>query len=233
MKHSLLWSASALSGLVMAGMSLTAQAATIDFGCITNNDISGTSCAVAAAQLSATVSDLGGGQVLFWLVNTGTQSSSVTDVYFDDNDSNRYLGSITGLIDADEGVGGSSGVDFSLGASPGELPSANTASPAFVTSSGMSADSDAPVAHKGVNPGEYLGITFSLGSGVSYDDVLAGLSSGALRMGLHVQAFNGGFSESMVNESYFPPSAVPVPAAAWLFGSGLVGMMVAGRRRNV
>lgn len=232
MKRNLIWSASVLGGLIMAGMSLTAQAATVNFGCITNNDSSGQSCAVVAAQLSATVSDIGGGQVMFWITNSGAAASSITDIYFDDNDNHRYLASISGLIDADEGVGGSSGVDFSLGASPKELPGANNASPAFVTSSGLSADSDAPVSHNGINPGEYLGISFFLGGGVSFADVLSGLTSGALRMGLHVQSFNGGYSESAVSNP-LTPTVVPIPAAAWLFGSGLMGVLAVGRRRSV
>jgi len=39
-------------------------------------------------------------------------------------------------------------------------------------------------------------------------------------------AFFGGGDEG------FPPNAVPLPAAVWLFGSGLLGMIAIARRRN-
>jgi hypothetical protein len=58
---------------------------------------------------------------------------------------------------------------------------------------------------------------------------LAGLDSGALRLGLHVQSIGTkGGSESFVNS---PPNAVPLPAAGWLFGTALVGLM--GLRRKM
>ncbi len=40
-----------------------------------------------------------------------------------------------------------------------------------------------------------------------------------------------GFSITASSGEVVPPSAVPVPAAAWLFGSGLVGLVGVSRRR--
>ena len=238
MNRGVTWTANAVAGLLMGGMSLTSHAASLNFYCITNADISGASCASGAAQLSVDITDAGNGGVLFWLTNSGSAASSITDVYFDDNESNRYLSAMTGFIDADEGTGGHALVDFSIGASPKELPGAKNTG--FVTTLGLSADSDAPTQKYGVNLGEWLGINFSLPGNRTYTDVLSGLANGGLRIGLHVQAFAGGYSESFVNNPYTnnvvvpePASVVPVPAAVWLLGSGLLGLVVTGRRKSV
>ncbi len=230
MKHNIIKSAAVVCGLMLGGLSLATQAATISFACISGNDSSGTSCAIGAAQLAVTVTDIGDNKVQFWFTNHGPGASSIADVYFNDNVNDRYVASIVGLIDADDGIGGSSGVDFSVGANPKELPGAKSIPNVFQTTTGLSADSDAPVQPNGVNPGEYLGIQFLLSSGKTYADLLSGLSSGAFRIGIHVQGFNGGYSESMINTPYV--TAVPVPAAAWLLGSGLLGMAAVGRRRS-
>jgi len=79
----------------------------------------------------------------------------------------------------------------------------------------------------GVNPGEYLGITFSLQSGGTFADVISELTTGDLRVVIHVHGFDpSGGSESFVN------NPVPVPAAIWLFGSGLLGLVGIARRKR-
>ena len=93
----------------------SSQALTLGFGCITNNDP--TNCAIGEAQLSVEVIDLGS-QVQFDFMNSGAIDSSIADVYFDDG----TLAGIATLIDADDGIGGDPGVDFSEGASPSNLP---------------------------------------------------------------------------------------------------------------
>lgn len=45
-------------------------------------------------------------------------------------------------------------------------------------------------------------------------------------------AFNNGLSEMDFEASIGALTAVPVPAAVWLFGSGLLGLVGVGRRRN-
>ncbi len=176
--------------------------------------------AIGEAQLSVEVTDAGSGQVLFTFYNSGPEASSITDVYFDDG---SLLG-IAGLIDADEGIGGDPGVNFSQIANPGNLPAANLASPPFVTTAGFSADSDPAVQPWGVNPGETLGILFTLQGTQTLDNVLDELSSGALRIGLHVQGFASGGSESFVNTD-FTITVVPLPGAVLL---GMLGLGVAG-----
>lgn len=213
-----------LCGLsVLAGASLfsamPSHAATLPlaFSCITNN--SAANCAAGATQLSVDVTDLGVGanQVKFIFNNLGSAASSITDVYFDDG---TLLG-IASLLDS------GSGVAFSTLASPGNLPGGNNADPDFETTAGFSADSDPAVQPNGVNANanEWLAVIFNLQSGGTYADVVNELATGELRVGMHVQGFSGGGSESFVNMA-----AVPLPGAVLLLGSALAGLGLFRRR---
>ena len=195
-----------------------AHAIPVSFHCVSGNNA--TDCATGVTQLSVDVIDIGGGQVQFNFLNSGPSASSITDVYFDDG---ALLGIAT-LIDANEGIGGDLGVDFMQGATPGNLPSGQNASPPFETTAGFLADSNSPVPQSGVNPGEWLGIVFNLQPGSTFANVITDLTDGTLRIGMHVQDFSGGGSESFVN------NPVPIPAAVWLFGSGLLGLVGVARR---
>jgi hypothetical protein len=187
--------------------STPAPGLTLPFGCITWN-LAG-NCAIGEAQLTVDVTSPSVLVVRFQFHNAGPAASSITDVYFDDAEDGALF-QLSLLLEQ------SPFVDFEPGATPGNLPGANEASPPFVTTDGFSADSEAPTQPRGVNPGESLGILFSLRPGSSFADVLAHLEDGSLRIGIHVQGFAGGGSESFVS--------VPEPGAFALVALGLLGL---------
>jgi hypothetical protein len=173
--------------------------------------------ALGEAQLRMEVTDPGGGQVLFRFLNLGPAASSITDVYFDDshNDGNPLVSLAT--------ITNGPGVSFSQGASPPNLPGANSVSPAF--SADFDLDSIAPVESNGVNPDEWLEVKFNLATGVGFSNVIGELDAGTLRVGIHVQGFANGGSEAFIN------NIKPMPApGAFLLGALGLGL-IAGRGR--
>ncbi len=195
---------------------MPAHAVTFGFENITGNSFA--DAAIGESQLFVDVTDPGGGQVLFAFSNTGSAASSITQVYFDD-------GSLWGIASIDNS---DPGVSFSQLASPPNLPGANNATPPFVTTTGFSAGSDPPVQPNGVNPGEWLGVLFNLQTSSTFADTIADLNDRDLRIGIHVQGFASGGSESFVNT----PASVPEPATFMLLGSGLAGLVFLKRRKS-
>lgn len=218
----------ALAALVLIAAPVWAGPHTYGFSSITNNNAG--DVAIGEAQLSVDVSDPGAQQVLFTFRNEGPDASSIARIYFDD-----FGGLLSGIGAIEE----SDGVSFShagqtgarqpgrLGraigpqsAGPPILPGGNEADPSFQVTPGLLASADAGrggVPEHGVNPGEWVEILMNLSDGHVIEDVLAGIHSGALRIGLHVIGFAGGGSESFV--------IVPAPGAALL---GLMGLGAAG-----
>jgi len=205
--------------LVLGVFSVPTQAnVTYPFYCITNNSL--IDAAIGEAQMFVDVDPYGVNQVLFTFRNEGPEASSITDVYFDD-------GALFGIASIINTTGD---VEFSLGASPHELPSGGNLSPPFVTTVGFLADSDPPVQPLGVNPGESLGIIFDLESGKTYSDVLYALSipedvDDGLRIGIRVQGYDSEGSESFVN--------IPAPGAILLGGIGVAVVGWLRRRRTL
>ena len=201
--------AAALVVLLAAVIPQVSSALILSFENISANNVN--DAAIGESQLTVEVTGKDN-QAFFKFMNAGPLASSITDVYFDD-------GTLLGIAALEDSGGG---VAFSKLASPGDLPSGNLASPPFVTTAGFSADSDPPAQPNGVNPGEWLQVTFNLLSGQDFDDVLSALAlggaDGGLRIGIHVQGFACGGSEAFVNDGGTP---LPEPNMLLVMGSGL------------
>lgn len=190
-----------LSVVFLTVLSTDARAVLYDGWAVVENNsgIAGT----IATQLSLDVTDPGNDQVLFTFYNTAVLASSLTDIYIDDGE----------LLNGVDSFISTSGVSFSVPASPPDLPGGNTVFPKFETSSGLSADSDNPVFANGINASvEYLGILFNLQGGKTFADVINAIDSGfnpatyfndgqgghdgwyvpTLRVGIHVQGIDDG-----------------------------------------
>jgi hypothetical protein len=196
-----------LVGALLSAAAFAAQAAiTFSFDCITAN--SGNNCGIGETQLKLTLSDGANGTTNFLFTNTGTQASSITDIYFDWKSA--------GLALAKDAITQSAGVSFSWDATPADLPAGNT----IGFSADLGLDSNKPTQPSGINPGEWLNIAFA----GSFNQLVQGLHSGDLQVGLHVQGFSNGPSGSFVS--------VPEPAvyALLLVAVPLLGFAI--RRRK-
>lgn len=193
-------------GALLSAAAFAAQAAiTYSFGCLNKADVN---CVTGMNQFKLTVSDGGNGITNFRFTNTGPTSSSLTAIYFD------WLSSAFKLNEGT--ITQSSGVSFSWGATPPNLPGGNSVG--FAADLGL--DTNVPASPNGINPGEWLNIAFA----GSYDQLIQGLHSGKLDVGLQAQSFPNGQSASFV---FLPEPAV---YALLLFSIPLFGFTL--RRRK-
>ncbi|HEY3242743.1 MAG TPA: hypothetical protein VGM03_05260 [Phycisphaerae bacterium] len=191
---------------------------------VIGNSPNAVNAAIGQSQLffEVTAATVGGNSgVKFHFTNTGPAASSITDIYFDDGHL-LNLASVTNgpsVLFYQQQTGNP--------VTPGNLPGGSTLNPPFVATQGFSADSNPPVQPNGVNPGEWVDIFFTLKNGATLADVIADLAAdpnawNSLRVGIHVQGFDNGGSESFVNN----PAPVPVPAPA-AAGLGALGLLLA------
>lgn len=139
--------------------------------------------------------------------------SSIARIYFDDD-------SLLHIADITDGPG----TTFSQSARPKNLPSGKTLEPPFLTTEEFSFNSEAPRPHNGINPGEWVRITFDI-SGGTFEELIGKLNTGAIRIGTHIIAFSDGSSESAVT---IPE--VPEPATIVLLGLG--GLVLIRRHKK-
>jgi hypothetical protein len=200
-------SATAAAGALIGLVASVHGSPILDFFCISNN--SAINAAAGEAQLQVEAIPVGT-QAMFQITNAGSVEMVVTGVYFAD-------GTLLGLAT----LNGSAGVIYQQGGSPPNLPGGNMISPPFVATAAFTATAASPAPHNGIAPGQWLQVAFDLLPGLTFLDVEAALASGDLRIGLHVQGFADGGSESFVN--------VPAPGAALV---PVMGMALAWRRRR-
>jgi hypothetical protein len=223
----------AVAAPVFCGTGARAESVSFHFRNITTdtpaNYNSGGNYTVSVAEVAGDPA-----KVFFWFTNESDQStnaSSITDVYFDDNSSNQ--GPL--VLSAGPSLSSSgSGVAFTQLASPSQIAGMTDVTPWFmVKPDGASADSEgswADTISNGVNATtEWLGVTFALQGGKTYADVRDSMFAGQIRVGIFVQGFQPGGSESFYNlrtaafENAEVPSA-PLPGPALAGGLLLIGL---------
>lgn len=171
-----------------------------------------------AGQLFVTVDTPAAGQVSFQFENMGPLASTIASIYVDDQGGLLQVSPVSSVL-----VTNGTGVAFSADNSPGNFPNA----PAGFTED-FSASADPPPATNGVDPNEFVTLTFNLQSG-TFDDVADALGNGSLRLGLHVISLPDGQSNSYLNGS---PSVVPAPPTVILAGLGVLGFGGLARLRR-
>jgi len=210
----------ALSLVACLGLCVTTAQAVITYSFVGTNSNLASDVAIGEAQLTVEVSKpfAATEQTLFTFINSGPEASYISDVLFFDG---VLLSPIGSLIDADETFGGLT-QDFDVNFSEGSNQSSNFESKFDLVSdySVVGEGSKDGSAANGVHPGQSLGVLFDLTTGSTFDEVIAGLDSGTILIGIKVQGFASGGSERFTN-------IIPAPGAMLLgsLGVGFVGWL--------
>ena len=191
-----------------------ADATTVDFGIFTAN---GSYYNDPGLNFYASVSQVADQQVNIQFYNASLVESAITRIYFDN-------GPLLDITNIEAG----SDVQFHQETHPYELPGRQLLEPIFEADSQLTVSADVPAPHNGINPGQWLGLTFSLKADNTFSDVVGDLHSGALRIGMHIMGLPDGSSESAANAAIH---SVPEPATIIMLGLGS-SILLVRRREN-
>lgn len=213
MKHSL--KSLLLIPLLLA--SSMAFAETFNFSRVTSNNAEN-----LGSQLSVNVTDNGSGSVLFTFNNSVGIASNVAEIYFDNEATNFF----TSYSISSQTTGLGTSFADSMLAPP---------NPPGVT--GFSADYGIDNGNTGLAGGlntvaEFVTVAGLLSGSTNFAAVIDAINNGTFNIAMHVRSIGQlGGSDSYTIVGGGTPNAVPLPAAAWLFMSGL-GLFGLGKKRS-
>ena len=149
------------------------------------------------------------GKVKFTFANQGPLTSAIGIIYFDGAPGDYLTSAVPDFVST--GV-----VSFARGANPSNLAGGNSISPPFIADDAYQAikatGQNASSTDNRINPGESLGIIFTLLDGVTFKQIIEKLVDESLRFGIHVQSFGpgGNFSAQFVSGFPADPGGRPV-----------------------
>lgn len=195
---------------------------TYGFNNITNNNAA--NAALGELQLTVVVSEYleADSKIGFQFINAGPADCVITEIYFQDG-----FGSMDGFVEIDESleVNNEPVVDFKQedvgNVNPKNLPGGKSINPEFIATAAFSIEPVNPEPTWGVAPEEWVKIVYSLKPGKTYANIIEELENADLRIGIHVQSYADGGSESFIT---------PEPASMALLA---LGGLILRKRREV
>jgi hypothetical protein len=175
--------------------------------CVTTNSSYCTGSVPAGYQALGLTTSTSGSETVLEFTHDGSDQAEVHEIYLD-------FGT---LINTNDVTLEQTNVVYKIGANPSDPPGLNN--PGFIVS--LAVDSH-------VGGGQPDGLGGNDGTGEALRIIISQvLNFDNFVSAIHVGGLSDGTSDT------FTTSAVPLPAAAWLFGSGLVGLLaLAGKRRK-
>jgi hypothetical protein len=203
-----------LGALLAAGAMALAPAGQARADMIPTQDIqfsliSGGSSFADQVHINVKVSQVATDQIRLDFQNLSGTTATVGQIYLQDRDS--FMDRFT--------LDNSGPANFGFGANPSALPGGNSIG--FDTAFAFGADKPSP--KNGLQAGDSFQMLVDLRPGVVAAEFMDGLSTKAVRIGLHVQALDDGGSLSLASTPPGGGGAVPEPGTMALLGSALAG----------